>query len=365
MRLLFRPLATLCLLLALGSCAHVNPYFDASRAHHRPGGFQNLHLEFAPRGLWDLLRWCWQAWRAGVPPAPARPTPTTVPDLDFIHRNARAGDAMQPAATWIGHATMLLQFAGRTVITDPMFSERASPVSFAGPQRAQPPGVALHDLPRVDLVLVSHDHYDHLDEPSVRALQAQAGGPPLFVAPLGVGAWLRARGIARVVELDWWQSHRDGDFEIVLTPAQHWSGRGLFDRMTTLWGGFAVFTPDFHFFYSGDTGYSPDFRAIAERFADRQRNGGFDLALLPVGAYEPRWFMREQHVNPEEAVQIHEDVRARRSIGVHWGTFELTDEAPDEPPAALARARAARSLAEDAFRVLAVAQTVLLPRRGR
>lgn len=352
------------LLLALGSCASVNPYFDAGKPHHRPDGFQNNHVVFEPKGLGQLLRWRWQAWQQGLPPSPATPTPVVAPDLAFIHANAKAGAAMEPAITWIGHATMLAQFAGQTLITDPMFSDRASPLSFVGPLRAQPPGVALKDLPRIDVVLISHNHYDHLDEASVRALQAQAGGPPLFIAPLGVGAWLRDQGMTRVVELDWWQSHTAGGLEVVLTPAQHWSGRGLHDRLSTLWGGFAVFARDFHFFYSGDTGYSRDFSDIAARFADRQHGGGFDIALLPVGAYEPRWFMADQHVNPAEAVQIHRELRARRSVGVHWGTFELTDEPLDTPPVALAAARRAQGVTDDAFFVLAVGQTRRLPRRS-
>ncbi|MFO1328276.1 MAG: MBL fold metallo-hydrolase [Rubrivivax sp.] len=359
-------LLALALLLSLaGSCAHVNPYYDASRPHHRPEGFQNNHIEFSPRGLMALLSWRWQAWRAGLPPPPARPTPVVAPDLEFIHRNARAGDAMQPAVTWIGHATVLAQFGGRTLITDPMFSERASPFESFGPRRAQPPGLRPDQLPPVDLVLISHDHYDHLDEASVRTLQAQAGGAPLFVVPLGVGAWLRGWGVTRVVELDWWQTHRDGALEVMLVPVQHWSGRGLLDRMHTLWGGFAVMAPDLHLFFSGDTGYSPDFREIASRLAERQRDGGFDIALLALGAYEPRWFMAQQHIDPDEAVRIHRELGAKRSLGVHWGTFELTDEALDEPPAALARARAAQGVADDAFFVLAVGETRRLPPRKR
>lgn len=359
------PLLLAAALLALGSCASVNPYFDASRPHHRPDGFRNPHTDGTTKGLGEFLRWRWHALRQGLPPPPLQPTPVVAPDLAFVQRNARAGAAMTPALTWIGHATMLAQFGGLTWITDPVFSDRASPLGFVGPQRAQPPGVALRDLPRVDVVLVSHNHYDHLDEASVRALEAQAGGAPLFVAPLGVGAWLRERGLRRVVELDWWQSHRIDAIELVLTPAQHWSGRGLHDRMATLWGGFAVFAPDFHFFYSGDTGYSRDFRDIAARFAPRQaEGGGFDVALLPVGAYEPRWFMAAQHVDPDEALQIHLDLGAKRSIGVHWGTFNLTDEPLDAPPAALAHARRQRGLPASAFDVMAIGQTLHLPRRG-
>ena len=206
--------------------------------------------------------------------------------------------------------------------------------------------------------------YDHLDEPSVVALNAQAGGPPLFVVPLGLKPWLAARGITNAVELDWWQSHSLGAVEIVLTPVQHWSGRGINDRLQTLWGGFAVFAPDLHLFFAGDTGYSKDFADIRERFAERQRErGGFDIALIPVGAYEPRWFMTEQHVNPAEAVQIHLDLAAKRSVGVHWGTFNLTDEALDAPPTALAAARREKQVRDEDFFVLAVGQTRKLPAR--
>jgi N-acyl-phosphatidylethanolamine-hydrolysing phospholipase D len=334
--------------------------------HHRDGGFQNNYLEFQAKGPLALLQWQWASWRNGLPKPPQAPTPRVEPELGFIHANARAGAAMQPAITWIGHATMLAQFGGLNLLTDPIFSERASQVSFAGPKRAQPPGVALADLPHIDLVLVSHNHYDHLDEASVRALNAQAGGPPLFVVPLGVKAWLAEVGITNAVELDWWQSQRIetavGVVEIVLTPVQHWSGRSLTDRMATLWGGYAVFAPDFQLFHAGDTGYSPDFAEIGRRFADRQRDGGFDIALLPVGAYEPRWFMKDQHADPAEAVQIHRDLRARRSVGYHWGTFTLTDESLDEPPRALVAAGRAQGITEDEFFVLAIGQTRRLPR---
>ena len=153
-----------------------------------------------------------------------------------------------------GHSTVLAQFGGRNVLTDPVFSERASPFSRLGPRRAQPPALALAELPHIDLVLVSHNHYDHLDLASVRALAAQPGGPPLFVVPLGLATWFRRRGIDAVTELDWWQACTTHGMEIVLTPAQHWSGRGLHDRMATLWGGFAVFATDCHFFFAGDTG---------------------------------------------------------------------------------------------------------------
>jgi N-acyl-phosphatidylethanolamine-hydrolysing phospholipase D len=327
-------------------------------AHHRGKRFQNNYVEFEPKGLGALLQWRIESARAGLPKAPQQETPRVEPDLAFVRANAVAGAAMVPAVTWIGHASTLVQVGGSNVLTDPIFSERASPLSFAGPKRALAPGIALADLPHIDAVLVSHNHYDHLDAPSVKALAAQAGGPPLFIVPLGLKAWLTDAGIANAVELDWWQSTRVGALEIVLTPVQHWSGRSLTDRMETLWGGYAIFAPDFQVFFAGDTAYSKDFADIHARFAQRHGEGrGFDLALIPIGAYEPRWFMGAQHVDPAEAVQIHRDLSAERSIGIHWGTFQLTDESLDEPPLVLARAARDAGLADDAFTVMAVGAT--------
>lgn len=356
-------------LLAAG-CATVNPHHDPRQPHHRPDGFQNRYASNATKGIDDFLRWQAERWLQPAP-APDTPTPVVAPAVAYLQANARAGGAMQPTVTWIGHASTLVQAGGLNLLTDPVFSERASPLSFVGPRRAQPPGLTIAQLPRIDVVLISHNHYDHLDEASVRALAAQPGGEPLFIVPLGVEVWLAERGIRRVVALDWWQTHRPGDLghplEVMLTPAQHWSGRGLHDRMATLWGGFAVFTPDLHWLYTGDTGWSPDVRDIAERLQARATAVGgspqIDLALIPVGAYEPRWFMTTQHVNPDEAVRIHRALGARFSVGVHWGTFALTDEPLDQPPRDLAAARRAQGVADEAFVVLAVGETRRLPAR--
>jgi N-acyl-phosphatidylethanolamine-hydrolysing phospholipase D len=344
-----------------------NPYYDPKRSHHRPDGFQNNYLEFVPKTLADVLRWQWDATRRGLPQPPTAPIPYVQPDLALIKANAKAGARMQPAVTWVGHATVLAQLGGMNVLTDPVFADRASPVGFLGPRRHQAPGLALAELPHVDLVLASHNHYDHLDDAALRHLSTQSGGPPLFVVPLGLKAWLAARGITSAIELDWWDSHRmaspKGDVTVMMLPSQHWSGRGLSDRMQTLWGGFAVLAPDCHLFFAGDTGYSRDFVDIRTRLADIQVDGGFDIALLPIGAYEPRWFMADQHVNVTEALKIHLDLGARRSLGVHWGTFQLTDEALDEPPRRLAAERRGLGIQEDDFFVLAVGETKRLPPR--
>jgi N-acyl-phosphatidylethanolamine-hydrolysing phospholipase D len=334
--------------------------------HHTPSGFRNHYVASVQKSWRELLRWQWQRRRAGQPPAPRTPTPTAAAPLDFLRENAAAGAAMVPTVTWIGHATAMVQASGLNVLTDPIFSQRASPFRFLGPRRVQPPGIALRDLPRIDVVVVSHNHYDHLDRDSIKALAKQPDGPPLFLVPLGVRAWMSSQGIERVAELDWWGHHEHGGVEFYFTPAQHWSARGIRDRNQTLWGAWSVLGADLHWFFSGDTGYSADFIDTRRHFAARQTaacGGGFDVALIAVGACEPRWFMREQHVNPEEAVQIHLDLGAKRSIGVHWGTFELSDEPLDHPLEVLPGARARLGVSEAAFSLLAIGQTSRLAPR--
>jgi N-acyl-phosphatidylethanolamine-hydrolysing phospholipase D len=272
--------------------------------------------------------------------------------------------------TWIGHATALVQANGLNVLVDPIFSERASPVQIFGPKRAQAPGVAIADLPHIDAVLISHNHYDHLDRASVAQLDEKAkaaGKTTLFIVPLGLKVWFNGIGIDSVVELDWWEHHKLQGAEFHLTPVQHWSARSINDRSATLWGGWAVLGTEFHWYYAGDTGYSRDFADTAKQFAARQTEalgGGFDLALIPVGAYEPRWFMTQQHVNPMESVRIHQDVGAKRSIGVHWGTFLLTDEPLDQPPRDLAIARQTLGVKETDFGVLAIGESKQFAKRA-
>jgi N-acyl-phosphatidylethanolamine-hydrolysing phospholipase D len=333
-----------------------------AKAHHTPTGFKNNYAQQVNKSFGDFIRWQWESWgidKTTISPAPSVPA-------DIVQLSSPAS----PTVTWIGHATALVQANGLNVLVDPIFSERASPVQIFGPKRTQAPGVAMADLPNIDVVLISHNHYDHLDRISVAQLDEKAktaGKTTLFIVPLGLKAWFNGIGIDSVVELDWWEQHKIQGVEFHLTPVQHWSARSINDRSNTLWGGWAVLGADFHWYYAGDTGYSRDFADTAKQFAPRQTEalgGGFDLALVPIGAYEPRWFMSQQHVNPMESVRIHQDVGAKRSIGVHWGTFALTDEPLDQPPRDLAIARQALDVKEADFGVLAIGESRQFAKRG-
>lgn len=341
-----RRIATIAAALVCSACTAANPYYDPQKPHHTQSGFRNNYLVGDIGG--SFLKWQYERTVAGLPKQPANgyAFPVDTPDLQWL-----AANRTTPSATWIGHATMLVQVGGMNVLTDPVFSEHASPVGFAGPQRKVRPGLTLAQLPHVDVVVISHNHYDHLDRDSVIGLNNQAGGAPLFLVPLGVKSWMAEQGIGNVRELDWWQRVQAGGLDITFVPVQHWSARGMTDRFKTLWGGWvlqtsATTTRPFSVFFAGDTGYSKDFADIHQRFDH------FDLALLPIGAYAPRWFMRKQHVDPAEAVKIHRDLHARQSIAIHWGTFELTDEPLDAPPIALAAERQKAGMAPAEFTVL-------------
>jgi L-ascorbate metabolism protein UlaG (beta-lactamase superfamily) len=258
------------------------------------------------------------------------------------------------ALTFVNHVTFLLQFHGLNVLTDPVWSERVSPVQWSGPKRVRAPGLPLEHLPRIDVVLVSHNHYDHLDLDTLRRLGTEHR--PLFVTGLGNQRFLQDHGLDRVIELDWWQETHHGGASILYTPAQHWSGRGLRGRNRTLWGGFVLETDGRRVYFAGDTGYSRHFKDI------RSRCGVMDVALLPIGAYEPRWFMGEQHMDPDEAVRAHLDLQAELSIGTHFGCFRLTDEGIDDPVTELGTARTRHRVAPDRFRVLETGETLRLAR---
>jgi N-acyl-phosphatidylethanolamine-hydrolysing phospholipase D len=343
--------------LSFGACSTVNSHYNGSKAHHRPDGFANLDGTRQEEPFSRLATWQWQAMRAGLPKPPYQVIqgynfPAAPRQEAFLKANTA-----QNTATWIGHATVLMQIDGLNILTDPVFSERTSPVQFAGPKRRAPLTFKVSDLPRIDVVVISHNHYDHLDTDSVRDLVKQAGGPPLFLVPLGVEKWFHGQGIQSVKAMDWWDQHAVKGVTFHFVPAHHWSSRSPFDRNASLWGGWVAKSSSFSFYFSGDTGMGEDFAQIAKRF------GRFDFSAIPVGAYEPRWFMQSQHVNPHEAVQIHKTVGSALSLGVHWGTFELTDESLDQPMVDLPLARKALGVADTDFVLFQHGETrVLTPK---
>jgi L-ascorbate metabolism protein UlaG (beta-lactamase superfamily) len=264
--------------------------------------------------------------------------------------------ASECSVTFIGHATFLLRFPGFAILTDPVFSDRASPVGWMGPKRVRAPAIALENLPKIDVVLLSHNHYDHMDLPSLRQIRDRWNS--LIVTGIGNGAYLAAKGVRNVIELDWWERTEPlPGLGVVYVPSQHWSRRRLWDTNSMLWGGHVVEAGGARIYFAGDTGFPAQFAEIARRL------GPPDIALLPIGAYEPRWFMAPQHMNPDEAVRAHLDLGAQLSVAMHFATFPLTDESIDAPAAALVVARAQHSVAESSFRVPAFGETIIASSR--
>lgn len=323
----------------------------ADRKHHREDGWFRNNYNSDRHGFAEFMRWMRE--RRGLWPQ-SKQFPVEKPEAERL-----AANRVETTLTWIGHSTFLFQHRGLNVITDPVFSERASPIGFAGPKRYTPPAMHVDHLPPIDIVLLSHNHYDHLDRDAVKKIARRNEGRTKFLVPLKVADWFRREGIDNVVELDWWDdtSPVDGRAGVRawFVPAQHFSGRALNDRNATLWGGWVLEIDGLRLFFAGDTGYGKDFADIGAVF------GGFDLSLIPIGAYEPQWFMNAVHVNPEDAVRIHRDVKSRLSIGMHWGTFILTDEPVDEPPQRLARALAAQDIDPHAFATMRHGETRNFP----
>ena len=314
-------------------------YAALSKPWHLPDGrFRNNYIGAFERSFSDLRK----AFSGERPPLLSFPLAPNDPT------RLRANTS-ETSLTWIGHCTLLLQVDGKNYLTDPHFAERASPVPFFGPKRTTPPGIELDELPRIDHVLISHNHYDHLDISTIRRLRKQFPDA-LYHVPLKLRGWFENVGIRRVVELDWWEARSEDGVNFTAVPTQHWSNRGL-DRNETLWCGWVVETPNFRFLFIGDTGYSQDFKDIQEKFDT------FDLAAIPIGAYNPRWFMKDAHQNPEEAVQCMQDLNAKTAVATHWGTFQLTFEKMDEPPQRLDAAMAAKGLDSDRFMVFKHGET--------
>jgi L-ascorbate metabolism protein UlaG (beta-lactamase superfamily) len=288
--------------------------------HHRTRGFVNLNGAYTRPDAWTRTRFFVRRI-LGSTLAPRSFSLPAVPNDGRALRDNRGA----PTVTWVGHATLLVQLDGVSFLTDPQWSERASPLSFAGPRRLVPPGLAFEDLPPIHFVVISHAHYDHLDVATVTRLARTHR--PRFLVPLGLKAWFAELGITDVDELDWWDSRSVRGLTVTCVPVQHWSQRTLWDTNRTLWAGWTVTGPARRLFFAGDTGYhEPTFREIGARL------GPFDLAAIPIGAYLPPAMMRFSHVDPRQALRVFDDVKGRRFVALHWGTFDLADEPLDEPP---------------------------------
>lgn len=311
-----------------------NPYYNGPVSDH----FDGLHFSDGrpvTKGFREFFRWQLEggreAWPASYPaPAPAKP-PSRAETLRVTH---------------VGHASFLIQTAGLNIVVDPLWSDRASPVSFAGPRRANPPGIAFDDLPKVDVILITHNHYDHLDLATIHRIFDRDRAR--IIAPLGNDAIIRDKRPDIPVEArDWGDTLALGPgVDVTLVPAYHWSARGAFDRRMALWASYVIGTPDGRIYHIGDTGYHDGafFRQHGEAF------GPFRLAILPIGAYEPRWFMADNHMNPSEALQVMLSLKAEAAIGHHWGTFQLTNEGVERPLEALNAALKEAGIARGRFR---------------
>ena len=329
--------AGLCLVF-LSSCSQHMDYSTSPHFNSQTGRFEHPDGDKHDKGFFDLIGLAGEYF--------SRP-PDEVEDtgLPVITSTSEQLQDFSESVIWIGQSSLLLNHQGMTVLTDPHFTDRASPFSFIGPKRVTPAPFDIASLPDIDVVLISHNHYDHLDEQSIRELAATQ--PDIqFLVPLGLETLLREWGAEQVTELDWYQPVQIDSTTIQATPVQHWSRRATFDRNKTLWAGWMVTWSDFSFYFAGDTGYSDDFRQTAERL------GSPTLAAIPIGAYEPREFMASAHVNPDEAARIFSDLGASYAVGIHWGTFKLTLEPMAEPPRKLAEALDKYDIPADRFRAL-------------
>jgi L-ascorbate metabolism protein UlaG (beta-lactamase superfamily) len=305
-----RNLSALIFTVLLSSCTSephtkTNAPFDGVK-------FDNIE-PFEDKSIFDLFRWKIEAMSESTP------WPDEIDSKPFKPSSQRS---VKPIITVINHASVLIQVDNLNILTDPHYSLRASPVQFAGPKSVIIPCSAFDDLPSIDIVLISHNHYDHLDLDTLKRLNDRDA--PKFVAGLKTKSFLEDNGIKAAIDLDWWQSITANKTKITFVPSQHWSARGIFDKREMLWGGFYI-ENSYKIYFAGDTGYGKFFKIIKEKL------GAPDLSLIPIGAYEPRWFMKDAHLNPKDSLQAFKDLESKKMIGIHFGTFKLTDEGYNDP----------------------------------
>lgn len=308
------------------------PTYKGDKSDHFDGKkFINLG-DVKANGLGDALKWA----RTRKPQPWTEVTNATVGETPAD----KIDDGIK--ITFVNHSTFLIQMEGINILTDPVWSERTSPVQFAGPKRMRPPGIEFNELPEIDIIVISHNHYDHLDKHTMQQLIKKYD--PKILTPLGVGEYVKSIGSKHVHDLDWWQEvNLQDSVRIACVPAQHFSGRGLFDRDATLWCGYVFITPGRNVYFAGDSGYGDFFKEI------RKRYGSMNISMIPIGAYLPRWFMSPIHISPDEAVMVHEDVGSGVSIAMHFGTFHLADDGQDQPIVDLEKAMADAGLSEGEF----------------
>jgi N-acyl-phosphatidylethanolamine-hydrolysing phospholipase D len=345
--------------LVLMGCAATPTAPHPDKPHHTPTGFQNLPGGGDKPDFKSFLKWQWERLGRAPTPQDASKVPRVALEPAALEEKSRGW-----TMTWLGHASVHLQVDGLGILIDPVFSSRASPFESIGPKAHNAPPITLGNLPRVDLVLISHNHYDHLDEQTIRALARQPGGPPTFIVPLGVDRYLRGWGVTSIKTMDWFDRQtierplRAGEpLTLEMIPAHHWSRRTLTDTNQTLWAGFRLFTRDMTLVYTGDTGYSTIFKDMASKWPP------VDWLLVPVGCYEPRWFMGAQHVDPAEAQKIAQDLRAKNAMGVHWGVFRLCDEPVEQPLEDLREAQAALPPESTRIQMWAIGERRMLSQR--
>ena len=304
-----------------------------SKAIFKDGIFYNNYIDHKMATFKEFWKWRKES---------KKPEPLSFPlaknDPKFLQENRT-----QKTLTWIGHASFLMQVDGINILTDPHLTKRASPVVFAGPSRTTPPGLDIDDLPEIDVIVISHNHYDHLDYQTILNItRKQINNQPLILVPLKLHKLLESFGARNVKELGWWDTTSYKNLNIHAVPVQHWSNRS-FNTNKTLWCGWVFENNNYKCIFVGDTGYSKDFATIQQKF------GHMDLSLIPIGAYAPRWFMKDHHCNVEEAIQIHKDLKSKKSIAMHWGTFQLTDEPMDEPIKLLKKLTVEKNLLSNEF----------------